>query len=183
MLLAARFHERRASRKIADQQIVEIPGKLATRGQFRRKPKRVEEQTHSPQSTRRKRTSTRPRQTPEIRFARIGGVASAELNYAVPPRPNRALHARRILRRTTHVGYSRGYLRPAVSVVLFLARRLRQRTIACYAPRGIRSVASSPPRSRLRRRTEPPCAWAMLRAIERPRPLPPVLRLREPSTR
>ena len=39
------------------------------------------------------------------------------------------------------------------------------------------------PRARLRKRTDPPCACAMLRAIDRPRPLPPVLRLREPSTR
>jgi hypothetical protein len=49
--------------------------------------------------------------------------------------------------------------------------------------RGNRKVASNPPLARLRSHTEPPCAWAMLRAIDNPSPLPPLLRLREASSR
>lgn len=51
------------------------------------------------------------------------------------------------------------------------------------APRGSRNVASRPPVAMFFSFTEPPWACAMLRAIERPRPLPPLLRFREPSTR
>jgi len=56
-----------------------------------------------------------------------------------------------------------------------------------YAParraRGRRSSASNPPPWRLDRVMSPPCWRAMLRAMDRPRPLPPVWRLRECSTR
>ena len=41
----------------------------------------------------------------------------------------------------------------------------------------------SPPPSRSRRVTSPPCPRTMVRAVERPSPMPPVSRLREPSTR
>ena len=45
------------------------------------------------------------------------------------------------------------------------------------------AVARSPPSGRFSRITSPPCMRAMLRAMESPSPVPPVLRLRERSTR
>lgn len=44
------------------------------------------------------------------------------------------------------------------------------------------AVAFKPPSGRFSSVTSPPCMRAMLRAMERPRPVPPVLRLRERST-
>jgi len=49
--------------------------------------------------------------------------------------------------------------------------------------RGRRSSAVSPPSGRLRSVRFPPCACATSRAIDRPRPVPPVSRLREDSSR
>lgn len=49
------------------------------------------------------------------------------------------------------------------------------------SPSGKRTTASSPSSGELRSKTEPPCAWMMVRAIARPRPTPPVSRLRELS--
>ena len=51
------------------------------------------------------------------------------------------------------------------------------------SPSGKRTTASSPPSGKLRSTTEPPCAWMMDRAMARPRPTPPVSRLRELSNR
>jgi len=59
-------------------------------------------------------------------------------------------------------------------------------TVTRYQHHGLRGrtrSASSPPPSALRNVTLPPCARAMVRAIARPRPLPPVSRLRDASSR
>lgn len=48
---------------------------------------------------------------------------------------------------------------------------------------GNRSRAESPPSARLVSVRSPPWALATARALARPRPVPPVVRLREPSTR
>ena len=59
-------------------------------------------------------------------------------------------------------------------------------SVCCRASRqtsAIGRTASNPPLGKLRSKTDPPCAWMMDRAIARPRPTPPVSRLREGSNR
>lgn len=91
-----------------------------------------------------------------------------------------------------------GRMRQPVARLLYRWRDGRRKDRGCekagpparlpgYAParraRGRRSSASNPPPWRLARVMSPPCWRAMLRAMDRPRPLPPVWRLRECSTR
>ena len=51
-----------------------------------------------------------------------------------------------------------------------------------YVLRNV-AVARRPPSGRFSSTTSPPCMRAMLRAMDRPSPVPPVLRLLERSTR
>lgn len=60
---------------------------------------------------------------------------------------------------------------------------LRLQRVACGALRGKVTRAHRPPSGRLFSTMSPPCWRAMLRAMARPRPLPPVLRLRDGSSR
>jgi SAM-dependent methyltransferase len=59
----------------------------------------------------------------------------------------------------------------------------RPGTFGISADLGKIRTASSPPSARLRRIRLPPWASATLRAMVKPSPVPPVSRLREPSTR
>jgi hypothetical protein len=62
-------------------------------------------------------------------------------------------------------------------------QRQRSATLWGISWRGNSSVAASPPPGRLHSSSSPPCRRAASRAMARPRPTPPVARLREVSSR
>ncbi|PAV93627.1 hypothetical protein WR25_04900 [Diploscapter pachys] len=74
-------------------------------------------------------------------------------------------------------------LSPLLAASIGQARSLRLEQRACPLLQRNSTWAHSPPSARLRKVRLPPMAWVSCWAMASPSPVPPVLRLRELSTR